>query len=135
MPQLRFGRKISMLVASFLLLLSGITITFSPSMPVFIIIRCTIISTIILIKPMITTITIRGVVGASSTALFASGFVHALEMVCQPFNIHCSDPDMKQHITKFIAILWAVQAIEVFDLNQVGGTYSTLVSFLLEYSW
>jgi len=73
----KFGRKISMLVASFLLLLSGITITFSPSMPVFII--------------------IRGVVGASSTALFASGFVHALEMV--------------------------------------GGTYSTLVSFLLEYSW
>jgi len=73
----KFGRKISLLVASFLLLLSGITITFSPSMPVFII--------------------IRGVVGASSTALFASGFVHALEMV--------------------------------------GGTYSTLVSFLLEYSW
>jgi len=73
----KFGRKIAMLVASFLLLLSGITITFSPSMPVFII--------------------IRGVVGASSTALFASGFVHALEMV--------------------------------------GGTYSTLVSFLLEYSW
>ena len=34
-----------------------------------------------------TMIATRGVVGASSTALFASGFVHALEMVSQPQSI------------------------------------------------
>jgi len=73
----RFGRARMLFLASLLVLVSGIAISFSPDIITFSVLRC--------------------IMAASTTALFTSGFVYCLELV--------------------------------------GGTYSTLVSFLLEYSW
>jgi len=73
----KFGRKRMILISSIAVLLSGIVIAFSLSMIEFII--------------------LRACVGASTTALFACGFVYCME--------------------------------------HVGGKWSTLVSFVLEYSW